>query len=303
MPAFPAFMDACKSNIAAQVASVADWHRQFLARLNYSPLPFLSGTLDDCIEQGLDLTEGGLRYRHQGMFIFSPVCAVNSLSAVKNTVYDSNLATLADVRAACEADFEGYGELHRRLLAAPKWGNDDDAVDLIGKDLLEFTCYEIQRQEVNGVHFLSGIHQPHHVAAGAQVGATPDGRRAGTPFSVTLAPTNGTERMGPTAVMQSAVKIDPLVCQWNHALTMTFDPDRLQGEVGLARFQSLLQTYLALGGPQLQGNVVCVETLRAAQRTPEAYPNLIVRIWGFCARFVELSPEYQDDLIRRTVHI
>ena len=93
-----------------------------------------------------------------------------------------------------------------------------------------------------------------------------------------------------------------MVCQWNHALLMSFHAAALQGVDGAAKFEALLRTYFALGGVQLEFNVADVEVLRAAQREPENYSDLVVRVWGFCARFIDLKPEYQEDLIGHTAH-
>lgn len=314
---FAGLLAAYKRRIATAIETAARGYVESLSLPQFSPLPFLSGMIDDCVAKGLDLTAGGCRYRDKGMFIMSPVNAANSLAAIKRVVYDDRAATLDEVRGACRANFEHAESLRRRLLAAPKWGNDDDYVDCIAKDVIEFACHEVAKRRIDDeARFLSGIHQPHQVAVGARVGATPDGRRAGEAFPVTLAPANGTERNGPTAVVRSVTKIDPMVCQWNHALTLSFSPSALtardaDGERGedcacgrrdAGKFEALLRAYLALGGGQLQCNVIDPDTLREAQRHPDRHAHLVVRVWGFCARFVDLTKEYQDDLIARTAH-
>ena len=296
-------MAAYRHTIAQIVQKHAEDYRASLSRPCVSPLLFLSGTLEDCIGKGLDVTQGGLKYRDKGMFVGSPVNAVNSLAAIRKVVYDDGVATLGEVKDALRNNYEGSESLRRRLLAAPKWGNDDPYVDQPGKEILEYACHEIQKHWIDDqARFLSGIHQPHHVTSGARIGATPDGRRSGEPIPVTLSPANGTERHGPTAVIRSVTRIDPMVCQWNHALILSFHAAALQDADGPEKFEALLKTYFALGGIQLEFNVLDVETLRAAQREPEKYEDLVVRIWGFCARFVDLKPEYQDDLIARTGH-
>ena len=291
----------------ARIAENIDEHlTEYAHRFNTrpaDPCPFLSVMMDDCIAAGLGAANGGLRYRDKGVFLAQPVCAINSLAAIRKVVYEDRVATLADVRAACLADFAGYESLRRELQAAPKWGNDDDAVDLIGKELLDSAAQEIVRHRLDAqAGFLAGIHQAHHVATGQGMPATPDGRLSGDPLSVTLAPANGTARKGPTAVMRSITKLDPMLIQWNSSLTMTFDPASLAGETGLDKFAALITTYLAMSGPQLQVNCISADTLRAAQADPDAYGDLVVRVWGFCDRFVDLSPEYQQELIDRTAH-
>lgn len=300
---FAQLIESYKEEIAKAVQMRAEGYVRSLAYPVVSPLPFLSATLDDCIAKGLDVTQGGLKYRDKGMFVMSPVNAVNSLAAIRKVVFDDTAASLVEVKNACRNNFEGCEPLRQRLLAAPKWGNDDDEVDLLGKELLEFACQEILKHRIDSeARFLSGIHQPHHVTGGARVGATPDGRKAGEPFPVTMAPVNGTEHKGPTAVIKSVTKIDPMLCQWNSALTLSFHPTAIAGEEGLKKFESFLQTFLLLGGIQLQTNVVDTETLRAAQRQPEKYRDLVIRVWGFSAYFVDLSPGYQEEVIARTAH-
>ena len=300
---FDDLMAAYRRDIARTVAELAADYRDSLSQPPVSPLPFLSATVADGLDAGLDVTQGGWKYRDKGMFVGSPVNAVNSLAAIKQVVFDDEAATLAEVKKACRDDYEGCEVLRQRLLNAPKWGNDDEDTDLRGKEILEYACHEVQKHRIDEqARFLSGIHQPHHVVWGAGVGATPDGRRAGEPFPVTLSPANGTERQGPTAVIRSVTRIDPMVCQWNHALLMSFHAAALQGVDGAAKFEALLRTYFALGGVQLEFNVADVEVLRAAQREPENYSDLVVRVWGFCARFIDLKPEYQEDLIGHTAH-
>ena len=296
------YQDYC-DRTAAEIDARLTAYCQAVADRPGEPLPFLSAPMDDCIANGLDVANDGLRYRDKGVFLAAPVCAINSLAAIHQVVYVDGAATLAEVKAACRSDFADAEPLRRRLMAAPKWGNDDDAVDEIAVEFLARACREIIRHRIDDeAGFLAGIHQAHHVARGSGLGATPDGRHAGDPLSVTLAPANGTARKGPTAVMRSLTKIDSMWCQWNASLTMTFDPAPLAGEAGLEKFAMLITTYLAMGGLQLQVNCIGADTLRAAQKDPEAYDDLIVRVWGFCDRFVALSPEYQQELIDRTAY-
>jgi len=300
---FEQLVDAYKENIAVTVQQSAEGYVRSLANPTVSPLPFLSGTLADCIENGLDVTQGGLRYRDKGMFVMSPINAINSLAAIKKVVFEDGAASLTEVKNACDDNFEGNEVLRQQLLAAPKWGNDDDKVDLLGKDILESACQEILKHRIDEeARFLSGIHQPHQVTTGSGMGATPDGRKAGEPLPVTLTPSNGTDRQGPTAVIKSVTKIDPMLCQWNSALLLNFHSSAVAGQEALQKFEHLLKTFVSLGGVQLQTNVFDVETLRAAQHEPEKYKNLVIRVWGFSAYFVDLSKQYQEEVISRTLH-
>jgi len=282
---------------------VDNYNAQELLHLQVTTLPFLSGTMDDCIANGVDMTQGGLRFLNKGIMVASPVTAINSLAALRQVVHEQRFVTLSEMKNALAANWEGCEPLRQKCIQAPKWGNDDDSVDSLGKDLIEFACREIMKyRTASGARVLAGVHQPHSYGAGLHHAATPDGRHNRDAIPVTLSPANGTDRHGPTAVMKSATKIDPMLCQWNSALLMTFHPSAVRGESGLQKFIFLLKTFFAMGGMQLQLNVVDAETLRAAQREPDQYRDLIVRVWGMSARFVELCQGYQEDVIGRTQH-
>ena len=297
------FLGTYRQLIAEEAAGLCNRYSEDLQSKPGLPCPLLSVSMDDCIETGLDFANGGLAIRDKGVMLAQPVVMVNSLAALHKVVYGDGAATLGEVLEACEANWVGHEDLQRRLQDAPKWGNDDDAADLPGAEMFRFAAEEIWKHRMpDGSRFLSGIHQAHHVAAGHGMGATPDGRSQGQPMSPTLAPANGTEKKGPTAVMKSVTKIDPMVVQWNSSLTMAFDPASLRGDNGLMKFEALIRTWLQLRGPQLQINVVSGDTLRAARDDPDSYRDLIVRVWGFCDRFASLQPMYQDELIERTQH-
>ena len=298
-----AFLERYKQLIADEIAGLCHRYSANLQGKPGLPCPLLSVSMDDCIETGLDFANGGLAIGDKGVMLAQPVVMINSLAALRKIVYEDGAATLGEVREACEANWVGHEELQGKLQGAPKWGNDDDAVDLPGAEVFRFAAEEIWKHRMpDGSRFLSGIHQAHHVAVGHGMAATPDGRHQGQPMSPTLAPANGTEKRGPTAVMKSVTKIDPMIVQWNSSLTMVFDPTGLGGENGLTKFEALVRTWLALRGPQLQVNVVSRDMLRAAKDDPDRYRDLIVRVWGFCDRFVSLQPMYQDELIERTRH-
>ncbi|MEI7837233.1 MAG: pyruvate formate lyase family protein, partial [Planctomycetota bacterium] len=301
---FDQLVGRCKQKAVEAIRrDVANYNAQELLHRQVTVLPFLSGTMDDCIENGVDMTQGGLRFRNKGIMVSSPVTAINSLAALRQVVYEQRFVTLSEMKAALAADWQDHEPLRQRCIQAPKWGNDDDAVDSLGKDLIESACREIMKcRTASGARVLAGVHQPHSYGAGLNHPATPDGRHNRDAIPVTLSPANGTDRRGPTAVMKSATKIDPMLCQWNSALLMTFHPSAVRGEAGLRKFICLLKTFFAMGGMQLELNVVDADTLRAAQREPEKHRDLVVRVWGMSARFVELCKGYQDDVIARTEH-
>ncbi len=298
---WPDFLAGYEKIIETDVARICGSYNERMEALPGMPCPLLSVTMDDCIERGLDHANGGLAVRDKGVMLAAPVTAINSLAALKAAI-ESGESNLGEIRDACKANWTGYEDLRRMCSKAPKWGNDDDFVDLLGTRILEFAAHELWKYRTpDGSRFLSGIHQAHHVSKGHATPATPDGRTDAQPMSPTLAPANGTETKGPTAVMKSVAKIDPMIVQWNSSLTMMFDPGSLGGE-GLDKFESLVRTWLTMRGPQLQINAVSGDTLRAAQADPESYQDLIVRVWGFTDRFVSLDPIYQNELIERTRH-
>ena len=186
------------------------------------------------------------------------------------------------------------------LWNCPKWGNDDPFVDDIAKDVLEHGLKECQKHKtyLSG-QILGGIHQPHPVTTGEKLMATPQGRKAGAPVAVTLTPESGTMLNGPTAVLASAAKIDPMLVQWNYCVMVNYFASAFQGNGGSEVFKRLLRGYFASGGLQHQPNVTDAAQLRRAQAEPQNYKDLIVRLWGVSAHFVDLPAELQDEMIAR----
>ena len=227
---------------------------------------------------------------------------VNSLAAIKKVVYEDRRYTLCKVADACRANFEGeeYTMLRQHLLNAPKWGNDEPYADSIAKDFLEFCLLEFTKYELyGGGRLLAGLHQPHPVTTGYAIGASPDGRKAGDAVSVTMTPQNGTMKNGATAALRSAAIFDPRLIQWNYCFMINYYSSVFGGDGGKDKFKSLLLTYFSLGGMQHQPSITDRETLIKAQNSPEEYKDLIVRLWGVSAHFVDLPKDIQDELIQR----
>ncbi len=268
-----------------------------------APLPLLSALFHGSIEQGLDVAFEPYPVKAKGMMFGTVVEAVNALAAIRRTVYDTKRYTLDEIIDACASDFAGEDGriLQAVLLACPKWGNDDDYVDTIAVDVMEFCLGECRKYETSlGGAILGGIHQPHPVPTGAGLGATPDGRHKGAPVAVTLTPESGTMKNGPTAALASAAKLDPMLVQWNMCVMVNYFSSVFSGtENGAGIFEQLLRTYFARGGMQHQPNVTDARELRAAQAEPEKYRDLIVRLWGVSAHFVDLPRNLQDEMIAR----
>ncbi len=270
----------------------------------YMPTPFLSLLIDDCIVRGRDYHDGGARYNTsyiQGVGIGT---TTDSLTAIKSNVFDRKAGTMAELLEALKSDFEGQEILRQRLLnKTPKYGNDDDYADEVMRSIFEL-YYDAVNGRPNtrgGTYRINLLPTTVHVYFGRVTGATPDGRKAGEPLSEGVSPVQGADRHGPTAVIKSVSKMDHLRTGGT-LLNQKFTPQLLSTEEGIGKLAHLVRAYFRLDGHHLQFNVVTAETLRAAQRHPERYRDLIVRVAGYSDYFVDLGPELQEEIIRRTEH-
>jgi len=268
------------------------------------PLVFTSIFVPDCLEKGRDITAGGARYEWgNAMAGMGAITAGDSLAAIKKLVFDEKRVTMSELLEALDADFQGKEELHQLLLNAPKYGNDDDYADSIVKRVCDTFCREAQKYPTPKGKMEPEFHSVTlSVALGFHTAASPDGRRACKPLNHDMSPTAGCDRSGPSAMLKSASKIDQSATVTS-SLLMTADPSIVSRERDLEKFASLLWTYFnVLDGTNVQLNFLSTETLRDAQLHPEKYPNLVVRVAGFNALFVELSKPVQDYIIERTCH-
>lgn len=268
------------------------------------PAPFLSIIIDDCITKGKDYNAGGARYNTnyiQGVGIGT---LTDCFSAIKEHVFTKGELTMAELMESLAANFTGY-EQHQRLLgqATPRYGNDLDGADRIMQELfhLFYTTVNGRPTVKGGVYRINMLPTTCHVYFGSVTGATPDGRLAGQPFSEGISPVQGADRQGPTAVIKSASKMDHLLTGGT-LLNLKFTPSLLADEAGLRGLMHLVRTYFRLDGHHVQFNVVDADTLRAAQKAPEQYRDLIVRVAGYSDYFSNLSRPLQDEIIARTEH-
>jgi len=268
------------------------------------PAPLLSVLTDDCISRGLDYNAGGARYNNsfiQGVGIGS---ITDSLSAIKELVYQEGRLTLGNLVAQLDGNFKADEPLRQRLLnKTRKYGNDDDYPDQIMRSVFDAFFEEVDGKPntKGGVYRIEMLPTTCHVYFGAVTGATPDGRRRGAPLSEGISPVQGADRNGPTAVIRSAGKMDQ-IRSGGTLLNMKFSPTLLSGEGGLDGLAGLVRSYFRMDGHHLQFNVVNVETLRAAQRNPSEHRDLIVRVAGYSDYFCDLSSELQEEIIERTEH-
>ncbi len=268
------------------------------------PVPFLSLLISDCIVKGKDYNDGGARYNTNYIQGVGLGTVTDSLTAIKYQVYDEKQVTINELFDALRVDFKGYESLRQRLLnKTPKYGNDDDYADSIMQNVFEtyFDAVDGRPNTKGGKYRINLLPTTVHVYFGKMVGATADGRKACEPLSEGVSPVQGADRKGPTAVVKSVSKID-------HArtggtlLNQKFAPELLEDAVGLDKLASLIRTYFRLDGHHIQFNVVNGETLREAQKHPEKYGDLLVRVAGYSDYFVNLSTELQNEIIKRTEH-
>lgn len=276
----------------------------------YLPAPFMSLLIDDCIARGIDYNNGGARYNSsyiQGVGIGT---TTDSLTSLKYNVFDkkkpsrfgSDGFTMEEFLFAMSKNFEGFDELKNVLLnETPKYGNDNDYADEILKNVFEIYFSAIDgRPNTKGGHFrINLLPTTSHVYFGNVTGATPDGRLSGLPVSEGISPVQGADINGPTAVLKSAAKIDHLRTGGT-LLNQKFSPQIFEGEESINKMVSLIRSYFKMDGHHIQFNVVDAETLREAQMHPENYRDLIVRVAGYSDYFVDLTPELQEEIIRRT---
>ncbi|MCK4331658.1 MAG: hypothetical protein KAW81_03775, partial [Dehalococcoidia bacterium] len=225
----------------------------------------------------------------------------DSLAAIKKLVFDEKKITMEKLVEALRSNWQGYEELQRACLGAPKFGNDDDYVDSISRELGKRISEETQKCKTNrGTPVVvDGTAATAWWSFGRVCAATPDGRSAGDPFNDgTISPMAGRDKKGPTAVLKSVSKVDPLI-SWNQLFNQTFMPQYLVGH-NAELFAQYLKTFSDLGIHHVQFTTVGRETLEDAQKHPEKYPSLMVRVAGFAAYFIDLDKNLQDSIIART---
>ncbi len=268
------------------------------------PAPYLSILIDDCIKRGKDYHSGGARYNNSYIQGVGLGTITDSLSALKYNVFDNKLVSMEEFLKALNTNYEGYELLRQRVLnKSPKFGNDDDYTDDIMKMVFEAYFKFIDgRQNTKGGHYrINLLPTTVHIYFGKITGATPDGRKAHEPLSEGVSPVQGADRKGPTAVIKSLGKLDHLRTGGT-LLNQKFTPQLLSDETGENKLLNLIRTYFRYDGHHIQFNVITAETLRKAQKEPEKYRDLIVRVAGYSDYFIDLTKDLQDEIIKRTEH-
>lgn len=269
------------------------------------PRPFLSACVDDCMARGVDLSKGGAHYNVGPVLTGIGLAVVaNSLAAIKRLVFEDKVTTLNELNQALNADWDGFDQLREQAQAAPKYGNDDDDVDRIAVKISNHYYRETRsHKDIFGSNFNSafmGI--SNYIPTGRVIGATPCGRKAGQPLTEGVSPFAGSDVESPLAAMRSSAKVNHDVHTGGTLLNLRLGEDLLTTPRGKHNLGALIQAYFALGAFHVQFNTISTETLRKAQKQPEMYKDLLVRVAGYSTQFVNLSPEMQEAIIVRNAH-
>lgn len=268
------------------------------------PVPFLSVIIDDCIKQGKDYNAGGARYNTNYIQGVGMGTLTDSLTSIKYHVFDKKNMSMHEMLKALESDFKGYEKLqHDFIYQTPKYGNDDDYADESAVKVFDFFYDAVNGRPTprGGTYRINLLPTTCHIYFGNVMDATPDGRNKGMPVSEGISPVQGADRKGPTAVINTCAKLEH-IRTGGTLLNQKFAPEFLKDDDGIAKVASLVRSYFRMDGHHIQFNVVNAETLRDAQKHPEKYQDLIVRVAGYSDYFNDLTPELQEEIITRTEH-
>jgi len=301
---FDDLMAAYLRILDSQIALAADKVRRE-ERLwpRVSPSPLLSGAMDSCLERGLDVSQGGAKYNTSGCTAVGLANAADSLAVIKQLVYEEQRCILAELRAALGANWKGHEEL--RLTArsrVPKWGNNDDLVDGIAVKITDFLGKRINHEpNARGGVFQAALYGIIVTAKafGKLTGALPDGRLAGEPLTMNTGATPGMDKNGVTSLINSVTKLNLSQFPMGTVLDILLHPSVASGPEGIQTISSIIQSHFAQGGMAIQFNIFDAALLREAQRHPEKYANLQVRVCGWNVRFADLAPEEQEIFITK----
>jgi len=303
---FDGILDRTAADIARQTEYLVDIYRKLLL----PPAPYYSVLMNGCLESGRDLSQG-LKYNNFGVHGAASADAADALAAVKHHVFDSADIAPATLLAALDANYEGFEELRRTLAEnSPQVGNNDATADellVLLFDRFASACEAIDdngrggciRPGTGSAMYYVWLALGHEGMREPTVGATANGRKAGSFFSANLAPANDAQVRGPISVLHSFSKLDySRICNGG-PITLELSDAVFRDDESIRKVAMLVRTFAQLGGQQLQINTLNLDTLLDAQKHPELHKNLIVRVWGWSGYFCELGPEYQNHVISR----
>jgi formate C-acetyltransferase len=284
------------------------WHIIVMNNAEYTtrellPLPVVSCTMGGCMESGKDVMFGGAKYNSSGLPGIGLSNTVDSLFMIKHLCFDTKKCTTRELYDALKANWVGHEELQRYIKNdCPHYGNGLEEVDSIARIITDEYAKTVNSiTNPRGQKWSAAMFPvTANVMFGMMTAATPDGRSAGVPLADGISPVQQMDKNGPTAIAVSCASWDQKKYPGGTLMNMKFSPSCIQGEMGVVKLSQLIQTYFEMGGMEMQINVISVDTLRDAQKNPDNYKNLVVRVAGFSAYFVELHVTGQDDLISRT---
>lgn len=269
------------------------------------PRPFLSSCIESCLDKGVDLVDAGAKYNLGPVLTGIGLAVVaNSLAVIKKLVFEDKLIEMKDIIEAMNANWEGFEELRNMAIEVPKYGNDDDYVDDIARDIANH-YYKVGHsyKDINGKPFntaFMGI--SNYLPTGKVIGATPCGRKSKEPLSEGVSPFVGSDKTTPLAAMKSAAKLNQDVHSGGTLLNLRLNENLVNTKRGQSNLGAMIQSFFALGAFHVQFNTISSEILKKAQQTPEEYKDLLVRVAGYSTQFVNLSKSMQDAIIARTSH-
>jgi len=266
------------------------------------PSPFMSVIIDDCITKAVDYNAGGARYNTRYIQGVGIGTISDALSSIKYNVFDNKKFTMKELMGALKDNFEGHEDIYNIVNnRTPKYGNDDDYADDVMKSIFDAYYDSINGRlaPTGATYRIDMLPTTCHVYFGKVMGASADGRLSRKPLSEGISPSKGADKNGPTSVVKSASKMDH-VKTGGTLLNQKFTPDVIAGDEGLENVKNLVRAYFKMGGHHIQFNVVDKQTLLNAQKHPEEYKDLIVRVAGYSDYFCNLNKVLQDEIIERT---
>ena len=289
-----------------KMVETMNYLEQAIAELN--PQPFLSATINDCIKRGLDVTRGGAIYDFTTTQLIGLATIADSLAVIKKIIFEEKLFSYDEMVQILAKNYRGRyrekkGEEWRQIFInkAPKFGNDNDYVDTIAKEVASLFCEELLKyKNYRGGNYNPGIYSTSfHLAFGVFTAASADGRKSRDPLSNGVGPTNNRDKNGPTAILNSVMKLENELMTNGNSVTLNFHPNTLKVDTFIPMIKAFFKEK---GGYHFQLNVIGKNTLCDAQLHPDQYQGLVVRIAGYTVLFNELSKSAQDDIIARTQH-
>jgi formate C-acetyltransferase len=296
-------VEAFREQVSYLVGLMAEGSKCFeTAIMELMPSPLLSLCVEDCFEAGRDITTGSARYNFTGVQGVGMADVADSLAAMDRLVFAQKRVSMPDLLDALRHGFEGKEPLRQLLLnKGPKYGNDDKLADKYAHLVARIYSEEVEKHKnIRGGSFIAGMYSvTSHVPFGYFTGALPSGRLATTPLSNGCSPAIGAPSKGLTAALSSVASIDYTTYANGVAFTLSLEPGFVSGGQGLDSLVNLLRSYVELGGMHIQFNMMDPQILRDAQTNPSEYRNLLVRVAGYSACFVDLSQDVQNDVIGR----